>query len=216
MYEASGQWSTTHSQPQPLLSDGREQRGEEGVRKGSGDCILTIPRSILSSLNLPSFLPTLYPIYPLSSPPRSSLFPYVFLCSIHPSTPSTPPTPSATSPGLSPCSQTGNPVGRKMIPEGSRGVGGRLCPWSRCLTFAKLAKHPSPTPVRGEVRGVGQERGVRQGGQKTAGQGRSAGATCPQKQTTVTHFHSEDHLFVCPSPLPSARPLFLCFHSMRP
>lgn len=32
MYEASGQWSTTHSQPQPLLSDGREQRGEEGER----------------------------------------------------------------------------------------------------------------------------------------------------------------------------------------
>lgn len=105
-----------------------------------------------------------------------------------------------------------------MIPEGSRGVGGRLCPWSRCLTFAKPAKHPSPTPVRGEVRGVGQERGVRQGGQKTAGQGRSAGATCPQKQTTVTHFHSEDHLLVCPSPLPSARPLFLFsqYASMKP
>lgn len=34
MYEASGQWSTTHSQPQPLLSDGREQRGEEGGEEG--------------------------------------------------------------------------------------------------------------------------------------------------------------------------------------
>lgn len=38
MYEASGQWSTTHSQPQPLLSDGREQRGEEegGEEGGQG------------------------------------------------------------------------------------------------------------------------------------------------------------------------------------
>lgn len=60
--------------------------GEEGGRKGSGDCILTVPRSILSSLNLPSFLLTLYPIYPLSFPPRSSLFPNVLLCFVHPST----------------------------------------------------------------------------------------------------------------------------------
>lgn len=191
-----------------------------GGRRGSGDCILTIPRSILSSLNLPSFLPTLYPIYPLSSPPRSSLFPCLPLLhsSFHPSTPPLHPiTPSATSPGLSSCSQTGNPVGRKMIPEGSTGVGGRLCPWSRCLTFAKPAKHPSPTPVRGEVRGVGQERGVRQGGQKTAGQGRSAGATCPQKPNHRLHIFTQR--IICLSVLPlSPVPVlpFLCFHSMRP
>lgn len=36
MYEASGQWSTTHSQPQPLLSDGSEQRGRRGGGRGAG------------------------------------------------------------------------------------------------------------------------------------------------------------------------------------
>lgn len=51
--------------PQPSLTDGRGER-REGGGGGSGGCILTIPRSILSSLNLPSFLPSLYPIYPLS------------------------------------------------------------------------------------------------------------------------------------------------------
>lgn len=96
-----------------------------------------------------------------------------------------------------------------MIPEGSRGVGGRLCPWSRCLTFAKPAKQPSPSPVRGEVRGVGLERGVRQAGQKMAGQGRPTGATCPQKPKHRLHIFT--HLFVCPSPLPSVRSsFFLC------
>lgn len=109
-------------------------------------------------------------------------------------------TPSATFPGLSPCYQTGNPVGRKMIPEGSRGVGGRLCPWSRCLTFAKPAKHLSPTPVRGEVRGVGQERGVRRGGQTTAGWGRSTGATCPQKTNHRLHVFTPN--IICLSVLP--------------
>ena len=29
-----------------------------------------------------------------------------------------------------------------MIPVGARGVGGGLCPWSRCLTWAKPAKQP--------------------------------------------------------------------------
>lgn len=114
-------------------------------------------------------------------------------------------------PWFIPFSQTGNPVGRKMIPEGSRGVGGRLCPWSRCLTFAKPAKHLSPTPVRGEVRGAGQERGVRRGGQTTAGRGRSTGATCPQKnKPPVTRFHSEYHLFVRPSLPLSGRPPSFC------
>lgn len=49
--------------PQLSLTDGREQRG----RRGSRDCILTIPRSILSSLNLPSSLPSLYPLPSLPS-----------------------------------------------------------------------------------------------------------------------------------------------------
>lgn len=53
-----------------------------------------------------------------------------------------------------------------MIPTGARGTGGRLCPWSRCLTWAKPAKQP---PVRGEPRNVSQGRGVRQQGQDTAG-----------------------------------------------
>lgn len=53
--------------PQPSLTDGRGERlGGGRGRRGSGGCILTIPRSILSSLNLPSFLPSLYPIYPFS------------------------------------------------------------------------------------------------------------------------------------------------------
>lgn len=72
MYEASGQWSTTYSQPS-ALTDWWERRGEEGGEDGvgrrwSGGCILTIRRSILSSLNLPSFLPPLYPIYPFFYP----------------------------------------------------------------------------------------------------------------------------------------------------
>lgn len=79
MYEASGQWSTTYSQPS-ALTDWWERRGEEGGEDGvgrrwSGGCILTIRRSILSSLNPPSFLPPLYPIYP---------FFFILLLLLHP------------------------------------------------------------------------------------------------------------------------------------
>ena len=92
MYEASGQWSTTHSQPS-ALTDWWERReaGRGRGGRGSRGCILTIPRSILSSLNLPPFLPSLYPIYPFSyslllhpSNP-SPAFCLLVLSSIHPS-----------------------------------------------------------------------------------------------------------------------------------
>lgn len=96
--------------PQPSLTDGR---GWGGVGWGgrSGDCILTIPRSILSSLNLPSFLPSLYPIYPLFSllhssvlaPPSASSPPRTFFASPpHPAPLPPRPVRPAAFPGFSP------------------------------------------------------------------------------------------------------------------
>lgn len=200
MYEASGQWSTTHSQPS-ALTDWWERRA--GGR-GSGDCILTIPRSILSSLNLPSFLPSLYPIYPLffllsartlCHPFNLSSIQFFTVYSLLFPPPLLHPSFSyllhflpicyVAFPGLALCFQSGDPVWRATVPGGSRGVGSRLCPWSRCLTWLSRLSNP---PVRGEAQGVNQGKRVRHGGQETAEQGRSIGATCPLKQTTSYTF----------------------------
>lgn len=202
--------------PQPSLTDGRgEREGGEEWGGGSGDCILTIPRSILSSLNLPSFLPSLYPIYPLFFllSARTLLHPFnlssiqffTFSSLLFPLPPLHPSFACllyfihicyVAFPGLASCFRSGDLVRRETIPGGSRGVGSRLCPWSRCLTWLSWLSNP---PVRGEAQGVNQGKGVRHGGQETAGQGRSIGATCPLKQTTSYTFSLRT--FVCPSSL---------------
>lgn len=208
--------------PQPSLTDGRgEKEGGGGEGRGSGGCILTIPRSILSSLNLPSFLPSLYPIYPFpfsSQPLPLLLHPFHFsslrffisssLClhfhySIHPllaSSASSPPhLPCAVPPVYPPCFRPGDPGKRKMIPEGTRGVGGRLCPWSRCLTWAKPAKQP---PCLGSSPGCKPGQRGQTGGAGT-GDGR-AGAVhrgdMPSKTNHQLHFFTQN--IICLSVLP--------------
>lgn len=58
---------------------GEERGGEAGRGRAGRGCILTIPRSILSSLNLPSLLPSLYPIYPFPFPTQPlPLLPHPF------------------------------------------------------------------------------------------------------------------------------------------
>lgn len=110
---------------------------------------------------------------------------------------------------------------RKMIPGGTRGVGGRLCPWSRCLTWAKPVKIP---PCQGSSPGCkpGQRGQMGGGGQETEGQGRSTGATCPLKQTT-SYIFSLRTSFVCLSflsPLVSSstpqQSISKCFYPLPP
>lgn len=72
-------------------------------------------------------------------------------------------------------------------------MGGRLCPWSRCLTWAKPAKQP---PCQGRSPGCKSGQRGQTRGQETAGQGRSTGATCPLKQTTSYTFPLRTS-FVC-------------------
>lgn len=81
------------------------------------------------------------------------------------------------------CFRPGEPVRRKIIPRGARGVGSGLCPWSRCLTWAKPAKQP---PCQGSSPGCkpGAEGSDRWGGDRR----RSTGVTCPLKQTTSYTF----------------------------
>lgn len=100
-------------------------------------------------------------------------------------------------PGLSPCFRPGDPVRRKIIPGGARGVGGRLCPWSRCLTWAKPAKQP---PCQG--RSPGSKPGQR-GQTGGTGDGR-AGAVhrgdMPSKTNHQLHFFTQN--IICLSVLP--------------
>lgn len=115
---------------------------------------------------------------------------------------------------------------RKMIPAGVRGVGGRLCPWSRCLTWAKPAKQP---PRQGRDPGCKPGHRGQRGGDRRR-QGRSTGAICPLKQTTsytfplTTSFVCLSFLSPqCPPPLTSKVlqsvfvlfpfSLFVCFSS---
>lgn len=109
-----------------------------------------------------------------------------------------------------------------MIPEGSRGVGGRLCPWSRCLTFAKPAKHPPPPPPEPcQGRGPGCRPGKRgqTSGTEDGGAGAARRGNVSSKKPNH-RLHIFTHLFVCPSPLPSAPSSFSCvfsqYASMKP
>ena len=90
-----------------------------------------------------------------------------------------------------------------MIPGGARGVGGRLCPWSRCLTWAKPAKQP---PCQGSSPGCkpgqrGQTRGT--------GDGR-AGAVhrgdMPSKTNHQLHFFTQNIVCLSVLPLPPLCP----------
>ena len=207
MYEASGQWSTTHSQPS-ALTDWWERReaGRGRGGRGSGGCILTIPRSILSSLNLPPFLPSLYPIYPFSyslllhpSNP-SPAFCLLVLSSIHPSLlPPMPPAPP--SPPFPPSAMWHSQVyPRASGPETrceekwyleASGEWAAGCALGQGA-WPGLSRLSNP-PVRGEAQGVSQGRGVRQWGDRRR---RSTGATCPLKQTTSYTFSLRTS-FVC-------------------
>lgn len=220
MYEASGQWSTTYSQPS-ALTDWWERRGEEGGEDGvgrrwSGGCILTIRRSILSSLNLPSFLPPLYPIYPFflsyfyssilfMSPPSSSPTfvspailpsPLLFPCLL-------PPASSAMcrSQVYPSCFWAWKPSERDKKKKDTCAPG----EWAEGCALGQgawpgLSRLSNPT-VRGVARVVSQGRGVRRGDRR-----RGAGAVhrgdMPSKTNNHLYFFTQN--IVClsfPSPL---------------
>lgn len=73
-------------------------------------------------------------------------------------------------------------------------MGGRLCPWSRCLTWAKPAKQP---PCQGRSPGCKPgQRGQTVGGQETA----VHGGDLPSKTNHQLHFFTQN--IVCLSVLP--------------
>lgn len=212
MYEASGQWSTTHSlNPQPSLTDGRgegEGGGEEGRRGGLHTNHSQINSLLPQSTILPPFsllhlsLFFLLPAHSLTSPCflSSSQFFISCLCFffIHPPpVPLYPPTCYMASPNSFSCLQPGDPVRRKMIPGGTRGVGGRLCPWSRCLTWAKPAKIP---PCQGSSPGCKLGQRGQTGGTGDGRTGAVHGGSVPSKTNHQLHFFT--HNIVCLSVLP--------------
>lgn len=139
MYEASGQWSTTHSQPS--LTDGRGERrgggqgeGWQGLHTNHSQINSLLPQSTIPppfslphlSLSFPDPAPTFTSPSFLLSPPSDYSFPPAFVSA---TAPPTSPRKKKKSviwcyvvfPGLSPCLWPGKLVRRKSDTCGRRG-----------------------------------------------------------------------------------------------